>query len=247
MPASVLCNMALSDAKKSAIAKEWLSLLVEKRPVDGLEGLSIGQLNTLAISLLEASDTLLDSEHSQDHPGGETGTDDLVVEPLSNLESDDEGAEAVKVGLKQLVERHIWSYDRFDHPFSLLQVALGAKDEEGPKTFPTLPRDALASRLEDVVRRVDWVLASNRSIYVLLPETGREQCSCAQDRFTAALDDRQISALPPGTQLSIASAVCPDDSVDADELISLAESRLKPFKFRDSGTVPARPHLRLTA
>ncbi len=37
--------------QRQAIAKRWLGLLVEERPVESLEGLSIGQLNRLVRDL----------------------------------------------------------------------------------------------------------------------------------------------------------------------------------------------------
>ncbi len=238
-----------SLTNSEAIAQRWLSLLVERRPIEGLGNLGLGnlsvdQLNKLVDTLLRATQDVLPGNEASISPL-EGGTADAGHTHASPTDVADEArrSDSYELTLPQIVERHVLLHERYDQPFSLLKVSIEPNcsgNADGEELTPPL-----ATRLKDVVRRVDWVIRSGTDSYLLLPEADTATCASAKDRVVAALALEFDDAGMTGT-LKVSSVVCPDDSVVAQELIEMVDERLVEVSLPEAHS-EQRPHLRLTA
>ncbi len=225
-------------SSRQVIAQRWLGLLVEKRPVEGLEGLSIGQLNRLVETLLDVTEELPSATNSDGVPAATSAAADR-----SGFAAETPQVNTIALGLQQLVERHLLLYERFDHPFSLMKLEV---EHRGPSEATSdKPRAPVASVLEEIVRRIDWVIPHDSGCHLLLPETDHSACSGATERILAALVNR-TDDIGPHIVLKASSAVCPDDSVDSEELLVMIGERLTKIELAEPSHV-RRGHLRLTA
>ena len=231
-----------SLAHRQAIAQRWLSLLVERRPVEGLGNLSVDQLNTLVDSLLCATQDVLPGNESSIKPSSPADAGHTRTSP-AGVADEGRALDSCEITLPQFVERHVLLQERYDQPFSLLKVSTEADcagDTDGEGLTPSL-----ATRLEDVVRRVDWVICSGRDSYLLLPEANSATCASAKERIVAALA-RELDDAGLTGAFMVSSVVCPDDSVVAQELLEMVDERLVEISL-PAASRAQRPHLRLTA
>lgn len=215
------------------ITHEWLRLIVNDRPVDALEDLSLGQINTLLDTLIAASGNALYEEL-----GLVSGNNEATEGPLS-------------IDLDSMLERLIGSYERHDHSFTLLLFDFGETDliELEEQDAQDSDRDLAAvsqmELLEETVRVIDWVVPVEGNSYaVLLPETGAEAAAAARERIATEVA-QESGGNSSRQRFSVASAVCPDDAVMAGEIVEIARARLEPY-IPAEVEAPVR-HLRLTA
>ncbi len=163
------------------------------------------------------------------------------IDSLGSTVTEDPHVSTITLGLQQLVERHLLSYERFDHSFSLMKFVL-----ERRRPSETV-NGGSTTRVVWLLRRLCDESMGHPTRLGLLPITARTATQRARGpgRVVAALaqstDERWAQSV-----LKVSSMVCPDDSVDAEELLVMADERLAEIELAEPSNV-RRGHLRLTA
>jgi hypothetical protein len=126
---------------------------------------------------------------------------------------------------------------RYGRTFALVRIPCVARATGGSKTI-----DELAQAVSSLVRFVDRVWTDGTSVYVLLPECGRDVCEAMLARIREPL----AQLLSEKEHAAVSSVVFPDDGVTAGALfnalnrltISLARRRDQIAAARGTTEVP---------